>query len=100
MNVGTNDFSGIHPASPFRNDYSCNFPRSVAENFRRFCAAEVAASGLRPTRRTELKKPAAGVPARAFEFLRDDEDMPVICPTCQMSCCGCRFTRRRFYSNP
>jgi hypothetical protein len=29
----------------------------------------------------------------------DDEDMPVICPTCQISWSD-RFIRRRFYSNP
>jgi hypothetical protein len=32
--------------------------------------AEDAASGPRPTQWTGLKKPAAGFPARAFEFLR------------------------------
>jgi hypothetical protein len=32
-----------------------------------------------------LKKPAAGFPARAVDANScDDEDMPVICPTCQI----------------
>jgi hypothetical protein len=31
-----------------------------------------------------FKKPAAGFPARAPKKYCDDEDMPVICPTCQI----------------
>jgi hypothetical protein len=41
--------------------------------------------GRRPIQKFEMKKPAAGFPARAFQSSCDDRDMPVICPTCQIS---------------
>ena len=40
--------------------------------------------GRRPIQRFEMKKAAAGFPARAFQSSCDDRDMPVICPTCQI----------------
>jgi hypothetical protein len=32
------------------------------------------------------KKPAADFSARALHDFRDDDDLPVICPTCQILC--------------
>jgi hypothetical protein len=40
-----------------------------------------------------FKKPAAGFPARALKS-RDDEDMPVICPTCQIHLGAGRLNER------
>jgi hypothetical protein len=43
-----------------------------------------------------FKKPAAGFPARALKS-RDDEDMPVICPTCQIHLGAGRLNERAVY---
>jgi len=55
--------------------------------------------GCRPICKVRLKKPAAGFPARA-QICCDDDDMPVICPTCQISAGRCRRRGRRSRRQP
>jgi hypothetical protein len=53
------------------------FSSACVGNFRIFCA-----EGSRLIQAT--KKPAADFSARALHDFRDDDNVPVICPTCQM----------------
>ena len=57
--------------------------------------------GRRPIRNLPIEKARGRFPGAGSKKFCDDEDMPVICPTCQIfSLTSPSIARRRFYSNP
>jgi len=67
--VNSFSLSSTHPhlnSSHSARDISCTSTLLIADKLRMFCAG---VSDHRPYRKYRLKKPAAGFPARAFEFL-------------------------------
>jgi hypothetical protein len=56
---------------PVLREFACISPLAIADNFRRLCARiDDAAEYRRRPMQNQIEKPAAGFPARAFEFLR------------------------------
>jgi hypothetical protein len=77
------------PASfqcPFRWEFLCVSSLPIADSFRRFCADGSCRWNATAGRfKNQIEKARGRFPGAGFDSLCDDYDMPVICPTCQIS---------------